>query len=152
MKTKYLFFLAVIVLMFPFCKNKEIKPEIIINPDFLIGKQRKMTGHYIIYSNGELRDLIEWDTIFTGKCWLNTIYEYTETEYLVDYECPELKDHSLNWSFNNDSSSIFHIYQYDYEYDTIEYKILELSENILKTLKLSVTDSSKVISTFEVIK
>ena len=130
MKTKYLLILLFSFLIVASCKKNEPAPEIIIDTDLLIGKQRKLTEHIGIYPDGTISDLIFSDTIFTGGCYLNTIYEYTETEHIMDLDCNEYSNIDtviINWEFNEDSSEIHHFYTYG----TVEYEILELSSKLL---------------------
>ena len=140
MRLKRILVLIFSMLIITSCKKDVPLPEIIIDADLLIGKKRKLIEHTGIYPDGTISDLIFSDTIFTGGCYLNTIYEYTETEHIIDLDCSEYSNIDtiiINWEFNDDSSEIHHFYTYD----TVKYEILELSSKFLKLKEGFLNDS-----------
>jgi len=140
MKTKYYIFIIIGLLIFSSCSKKTVKPERTIKPELLTGVKRKMISHFSIDSEGKIRDLLELDLIFSGNCFLNTIYEYTETKYIESYFCDGYSPDTFvcEWKFIEDSSKILHLRKIRDDnntvyYDTTEYEILELNEDRFNT-------------------
>lgn len=146
--------LALGILLTISCNKEKPKPEIIINHDFLVGKKRHFTGIIQLNPDGTKEDITEFHTALYRECYFTATHEYTATKYIQDYECG-LKDSENNWIYNEDSTYIYNLYYNPL--DTIKYKIVELSENILKVSYPTSYDStlitySSFVLTYEVIE